>query len=297
MPKYEDDPLWEHFAEIWTTVGSKFDAVVIGGYGLVLKRRWLIENQSNFRTIVQSSVWPVARTTEDIDLVLGAEVILGTDYNREIRRVIDGFGWKESPNTNARNWQFYKATDGRSLKLEFQAPMPPPLGLEYREDRTHLKPAESMGSSGIHARPNPEAIGALLHPTTFSFTHEESTAITVRVPHPVNMVMMKLKAMEDRDKASKDEKRSDREREFCFQLAQKHANDIALAVAMTQPEEAATQTQLVQALGRQPAFLDAKRIATEYFGGPAAWGHGATKTKWPADNHGQILSVLTSWFS
>ncbi len=288
------DPLWEHFVPLWKNLNPSPEPVLIGGYGLKLKQRWLRENAA-VRTVVPSEVWPDARATFDIDLALRAEIVLDIGKNKAIRSALATHGWQESDNVTNRNWQFVKSPTGsRLVKVEFHAPIPLPPGLPHRLTQEHLMPKQSLGSSGIHAFPNPEAVS--LAPTTFDLSDGGAAVTGIRVPHPLNMAVMKLKAMADQRESGKTESNKEKQDRFDEQ-AGKHASDAVLAVAMMTTEEAALAPALHASIRSADVFPAIRHIAQEHFLKTGGWGRDSVGSTWRAPIPQDVLSILSSWFA
>ena len=287
-----DDPIWKHFAPTWEQMKVENDALLIGGYGVILKQRWLIREANTVRTLIDAKNWPAARSTMDVDLALLAEIVLNADRNKSVRAIVNAHGWKESSDEGGRNWQFETGDGNGKLRLEFHAPVP--ADYNNRGDERRLKPAVSLGIHGIHARQNPEAACLWIYPTEFTLTEPDDRTIQLRVPHPVNVAAMKIIAMRDRREMSiqtQDQALSGRLR----REAVKHARDVALAVAMTTLDEMEDVQTVVEAIKTTEPFKDAQRIVSNYFLKDGI-GYLWIQEAWSVALASQICAMLVNWF-
>lgn len=289
MPAGDPDILWAHFLPLWRAIPAPSQPVLIGGYALALKRRWLAA-PGGPPTLLPSAAWGPPRATTDMDFVLRAEILLDLERNREIRAVLAAHGWLESDRQGGRNWQFVRSIGaGQKIKVEFQTAVPiPPGTAPYKQQSRRVGLKQSLGESGIHAFPNPEAVA--IHATPFDLADEGHPSVRVRVPHPLNMALMKLKAMADeRQKAEQaaahDKDRHDRQ-------AFKHAGDVALAIAMMTREETDSSPAILEGLRVQPVFQAIQMIARRHFLEETGWGRRAVPTALTP-----VFDTLESWFA
>jgi len=84
-----------------------------GGFGLYLKQRHL-ESQKDLRTLIPGELWPPARATEDIDLLLSTEVVVGVYEMRSMRQALDDLGFAPS----VEFMQFEKQTPQGRVKVD-----------------------------------------------------------------------------------------------------------------------------------------------------------------------------------
>lgn len=66
-----------------------------GGFGLCLKQRHL-ESQKDLQTLIPGELWPPARATEDVDLLLSTEVVVSVREMRSMRQTRDDLGFAPS---------------------------------------------------------------------------------------------------------------------------------------------------------------------------------------------------------
>ena len=86
-----------------------------GGFGLYLKQRHMEEGQPPIETLIPGELWPPARATQDVDLLLPTEVIVSLEYMRSIRAALDRLGYKPKP--DVKFFQFSKQTPRGSVKI------------------------------------------------------------------------------------------------------------------------------------------------------------------------------------
>lgn len=222
-----------------------------GGFGLYLKQRHL-EEQPELQTLIPGELWPPARATEDMDLMLPTEVIISVEHMQSIRDALDRLGYV--PDVDF--FQFIKQTPKGPVKVDLLTCDIPP---EHRSRvKMSLPRVRPVGTVELHAYLTREAIALGLHPyeLTLSGTRSDGGAATlvVSIPNPFTYLLMKLHAFRDRvDDVRKN-------------LASHHALDIYRIVAMMTRDE----YDLVQELARQhadsAAVQEARNIVADQFG-------------------------------
>ncbi|NBQ15996.1 MAG: hypothetical protein EBU31_15625, partial [Proteobacteria bacterium] len=85
------DPLTITLLDLDAALGGGADLMVGGGFGLYLKQLHL--EKSGVRTLLPRSRWPQARTTQDIDLFLRAEIVADVARMERLREVLDQLGF------------------------------------------------------------------------------------------------------------------------------------------------------------------------------------------------------------
>ena len=79
-----DDPLQAALLDLWQQVPEPRDHVLLGGgYGLYLKQQHLAS--AGERTLIAAALWPQPRTTQDLDLLLTAELVGDAPSMRAMR--------------------------------------------------------------------------------------------------------------------------------------------------------------------------------------------------------------------
>jgi hypothetical protein len=221
-----------------------------GGFGLYLKQRHL-EAQEDLKTLIPSDLWPPARATEDVDLLLSTEVVVDVNQMRAIRRALDRRGFTAS----VEFMQFEKQTPLGPVKIDLlTGPVP-----HERRSRLKIKPPRVRPRQDVqlHAYLTPEAIaaeqGAILLPLSGVTSEGREATVVVRIPGAFTLLLMKLHAFRDR---VNDERK---------QLAQHHALDLYRIVAMLTADEF-DRVQVLAAENRSGTVVQAARnIVDEFF--------------------------------
>jgi hypothetical protein len=86
------EPLLTTLLDLDAALTSTPKLIVGGGYGLYLKQLYLRENPQ-IRSLFQVQSLPTARTTEDIDLILRAEIVTDSESMGTIRAALDQLGF------------------------------------------------------------------------------------------------------------------------------------------------------------------------------------------------------------
>ncbi|MEM7518933.1 MAG: hypothetical protein AAF368_18675, partial [Planctomycetota bacterium] len=146
------DPLITTILDLDAALGGGADLLVGGGLGLYLKQLHL--ERTGEKTLLPRLRWPRARTTQDIDLFLRAEVIVDPHRMAEHRRAIDQLGFVVE---DAARWlKFARRVDGVTVLIDL---MVGPLGeLERGVERRNIR-VKPKGFSGLHARAANDALG------------------------------------------------------------------------------------------------------------------------------------------
>lgn len=84
------DPLCACLLDLSARLGGDYPLVVGGGYGLYLKQRMLL-NQGT-RTRFPQAQLPENRTTQDIDLILHADIVVSAERMKSLRDALDSLG-------------------------------------------------------------------------------------------------------------------------------------------------------------------------------------------------------------
>jgi len=233
--------------------GKDVPIILGGGYGLYLKQLYLQE--SNLNTLIDGTLWPRPRATQDLDILVKTEVIANTGRLSSIRIALDKLGYM--PVRGAEYMQFMKQLgNNRLVKIDF---LTGPLDSfeddpRMRVDGRRVRPRDSVK---LHAHRTDEAIAF----------QEETLELTIKgvlskgdpyvgavyIPQPFTYLLMKLFAFRDR--------KSDPEKGF----ARHHALDLYRIVAMLTREEYDQVLRLVQNYGENHAVVVAKQIIKQDF--------------------------------
>jgi hypothetical protein len=115
------DPPTITLLDLDAALGGGSDLMVGGGFGLYLKQLHL--EKSGVRTLLQRSRWPQARTTQDIDLFLRAEIVADVARMERLRGVLDQLGFLVED--DAKWMKFARDVGGRTVIIDL---MVGPLG-------------------------------------------------------------------------------------------------------------------------------------------------------------------------
>lgn len=166
-----------------------------GGYGLFLKQMYLAEIDQV--TLIAPEKWPQARSTEDIDLFVQAEVVGNKEQVETIRNTLDLLGYKPI----AKHFQFSKTPEDRSgVKLDFlTGPVTPEMEtyVKTKEFRVSCRAA----SVQFHAHLTEEALSlneSLLElPLVGKLSTGADYSATILIPNTFTFLLMKLHAFHD----------------------------------------------------------------------------------------------------
>lgn len=245
--------------------------VIGGGYGLLLRQRYVAE--SRLRTL---RMVPSARSTEDLDVFLTAEVIADTGRVRSLRDALSALGYEAIP--GAEYYQFGRDVDylgqRRRVKIDLLASLP-----DSDQSRRRLKiknrRVRPLNVRGIHAHTSPAAVTVAEHLLPIKLSREDDR-VTVYIPHPFTFLMLKLHAYRDR--------RDDE----TVNYGRHHAADLYRTLAMTTEPEWQEAEALRDRYSHTDAFQEAGRAAHILFKSETARGMLALQ------EHGRSTGVLYS---
>lgn len=231
--------------------------LVGGGFGLYLKQRDL-EERSGVETLIAGELWPPARATEDVDLLLPTEVIVSIEHMRAIRAALDRLGYQPEVDY----FQFVKQTPMGSVKVDLlTCDVPPEVSDRVKIKAMRIRP---IGDVQLHAYLTREALEMGLSPSAFIIkgTRSEGSIgeLTVHVPNPFTYLLMKLHAFRDR---VDDEKK---------RLASHHALDVYRIVAMMTRDEYDLVRELSKRHEGSEAVTVAREIVSGLFASPRSLG-------------------------
>ena len=222
-----------------------------GGFGLYLKQRHMEEEQPPIETLIPGELWPPARATQDVDLLLPTEVIVSLEYMRSIRAALDRLGYKP----DVEFFQFSKQTPRGSVKIDLLTCNVPAEHVE----KVKLSPPRVRpgGNVQLHAYLTKEALALSLSPFELTLQGQRSDGglaeLVVHIPNPFTYLLMKLHALHDR---IKDESKN---------LGAHHALDIYRIVSMLTREEYALVRKLSTGYADSEAVVAASTIVRNAF--------------------------------
>ena len=293
--KQIDDPLWPLFAPIWkSALAVDGHILLVGGYALFLKQRWLLEQAGNAAVLqtIPFDRWRdyAPRVTQDMDLLAPMEMIASPTAQEQMDGILKAQAW--TPHPDHARWQFIREDTGSGFKwkLEFHAQHqePMPGGLTHVPPRIKPKPSQGLG---IHGHENQEAVACLVNPFRFQLDD-----LAIAIPNPVTMAIMKLAAMRDQREKTRDPAIAPGNRDFHERQARKHAQDVCRILAMTTRDEADTIRPVLAAVRLTDAWRDAAAIAQEYFRADG-YGVAVVGTFWTPEDLATMTASLQSWFN
>jgi hypothetical protein len=222
------DPLSTSMLDLWHAMGDAADRVLLGGgYGLYLKQQQMSE--SGVDTLIPAELWPEPRTTQDLDLLLTAEVVGDAASMQLVRDALDALGFTVIPDREYLQFE-RRIGPAQVIKVDLLTAQLGELNADpgIRADSRRARPKSIKGGK-LHAHPTDGAIGLSTASQPIRINGKRSDGveaqITVRLPHPFSYLLMKLTAYRDR--------KNDAEKD----LGRHHALDIYRIVAMlTEPE-------------------------------------------------------------
>lgn len=246
------DPLISTVIDLDIALGGDASLLLAGGLGLFLKQQHLAATGT--RTLLPRDRWPAARTTQDIDLFLGAEVVASASEMTRIREALDRVGF--IVDDSAKWMKFTRLVEGQRVIIDL---MVGPLGDcadRVERDRVRVRPKDH---SGLHARAAADALGVESAPIPHRVS-DGTRSCQILLPQAFPFALMKIGALRDRlNDANKDEGRH-------------HALDLYRIVAMlTESEDAHAQRMAVQH-AHEPALVGAVGAARELFAPQAGLG-------------------------
>ena len=204
--------------------GRNIPIMIGGGYGLYLKRRHLAATGT--RTLLERL--PEARATNDLDMILRAELLADLERTREVREAILRLGYTPVEEAKYLQWKREIRVAGVPQEVKIDV-LVGPLG-EFRPRlKVSMPRVRPKGDIQFHAHAVEEAILVEDHPIMVEVSGVRSTgeAYTggVEVPQAFPYLMMKLHAFADRKEDSNKD------------LGRHHALDAYTIVGMmTEPE-------------------------------------------------------------
>lgn len=245
------EPLLTTLLDLDSALNSQQKLIIGGGYGLFLKQLYVRDNP-RIRTLFGVDVLPVARTTEDIDLILSAEVVTDSGSMKRIRDVLDQLGFTVVE--TAKYTQFVRPMSSGQVKIDLLAAPLGEFASRVTKDSRRVKPKPSVN---LHASKLEEALAVDRHPISIPIQGQLSSGelyqTEVLIPQAFTYLLMKLCAFRDRmDDADKN-------------LGQHHALDIYRIVGLLTRDEDADVRKLSSEFAEHPVVVDVRQIAVNHF--------------------------------
>ncbi|MCE2654447.1 MAG: hypothetical protein ACK51N_06435 [bacterium] len=238
-------PLLATVLDLDHALGGNARLLLGGGLGLFLKQQHL--RAAGLRTLLPIDRLPPARTTQDIDLFLPAQVIASHQQVLRHRAALDALGFAAVPGAQWLKFQRTLPTGQVLLDL-----LVGPLA-DHADQVTikgsRVRPRGLGGSAGLHAFATAHALGIEATPLTLPLAGLRSdgtpASCSVRIPLAFTYALMKLAALRDRiDDPNK-------------QLGRHHAMDLYRIAAMLTEPEAAACDDLARAHAGNPELAEA----------------------------------------
>jgi hypothetical protein len=240
-------PLIATVLDLDAALGGGANLLLGGGLGLYLKQEHL--RSINARTLLPLDRLPPARTTEDVDLFLRAEVIADAEAVARYRRALDALGFAV---VEGAEWlKFSRDVAGVRVMLDV---MVGPLGAfaaQVNLNDSRVRPKGFSGRKGLHAFMTEEALGIEAGPLRMDLrgtdTQGRTASCEVLIPRAFPYALMKLGALRDR---INDENK---------QEGRHHAMDLYRVVGMLTEEEAAISEALARQFAGHAEVVEALR--------------------------------------
>lgn len=255
MPQARD-PLREQLRLLATKL-QKDDIKLIlgGGYGLVLRTEYIRRTgvATRFDEI------PDARSTNDLDLFLSAEIITSAEKIEKIRDALEKLNFVPvAPYFQFQLPVFYEGQD-LPVKIDLLAPLPETETERklVKINKPRIKPRKA---GNIHGYLTEEAVTLEENLQPIDVSDAGEPPLEIYLPHPFSYLVMKLFAVRDR---LEDEKKD---------FGAYHAFDIYRIVGMMTMREWNEAQDLKARYRDQPKIKEAGRIVGELFASPESIG-------------------------
>ena len=186
------DPLREELRKLARALEPHGIRLIVGGgYGLLLRAEQIRSSKARTRF----AELPGARSTNDIDIFLGAEVITDAAKTGLIRAALDALGYE--PIEGARYYQFVLPVTyaglPRGVKIDLlAAPVSGDKEVTVKQNSRRIKPRAGVG---LHAHTTPEALTVEDYAQPVDVGGDEP--VVVYLPHPFSYLLLKLFALRD----------------------------------------------------------------------------------------------------
>jgi Nucleotidyl transferase AbiEii toxin, Type IV TA system len=226
--------------------------IVGGGYGLLLRTEHILKTEP----VTRFYELPPARSTEDIDLFLGVEIITSLEKMKKIRDTLENIGFTPE----AKYFQFKIQIDPerpeRVIKVDLLA-APPATEEQIQLVRIRRPRIRPKGAKNIHAYLTDEAVTLDEELFAIDITPNGSP-LFVYLPHPFTYLVLKLFALRDR---IDDDTR-----------APYHAFDIYRIIGMMTEDEWNQSVGLSKKYENDPKIREAEEIVITLFANEDAPG-------------------------
>jgi hypothetical protein len=231
-----DSLLRTSLLDLLHALGNDANGLLLGGgYGLYLKQLHLAD--SGVRTLIGAELWPAPRATQDLDLMLSAELVADARSMTVLRAALDKLDYQVIKGSEYLQFvriitatQFVKI-DLLTAQLDVLKNFP-----AIDADSRRARPT-TADRPKLHAHPTDGALtlteAPLVIQITGALSNGQALVAPVTIPDPFSYLLMKLTAYRDR--------RNDPDKD----LGRHHALDVFRIVAMlTEPERDQVQANL-----------------------------------------------------
>ncbi|MEW6755024.1 MAG: hypothetical protein AB1505_29185 [Candidatus Latescibacterota bacterium] len=233
--------------------GTAVQLIVGGGFGLFLRMERV--RQLGVRTLLRE--WPEARSTNDLDLFLRAELLIHAAQLQPLRAALKALGYEPVP--EARFYQFVRPGPQGAAGIKIDLLTGPRERFTGTAVRTDARRAHPHPRVGLHAHPVDEAPtleeALAVHRISGRLSTGEPWEGQVLLPHAFPFLMMKLFAFRDR--------LTDGNKEF----GRYHALDLYAILATTTEEEWEQALRFGEQLAANRYVIEAGELVRRYFGG------------------------------
>lgn len=219
-----------------------------GGYGLVLKTEYIRQTQA----VTRFEEIPQARSTNDLDLFLSAEIITSAEKIEKIRDALQKL--KFEPVAPFFQFQLPTVFEGleKPVKIDLLAALPLTEATRklVKINKPRIRP---KNAKNIHGYLTEEALTIEENLLPVNIAGEGDAPLEIYLPHPFSYLVMKLFALRDR--------LEDEEKDF----GAYHAFDIYRIIAMMTEKEWNEAVKLRENYRNAPKIIEAAEIAGELF--------------------------------
>lgn len=258
-----DELLRTSLLDLLHALGENVHGVLLGGgYGLYLKQLYLAE--VGRRTLIRADLWPAPRATQDLDLMLSAELVADARLMGAVRAALDRLGYTVVKGSEylqfARTISAAQVVKIDLLTAQLDALQDTPA---IRANSRRARPS-ATDRPDLHAHPTDGALALTETPLVIEIagklSNGKASAAQVTIPHPFSYLMMKLTAYRDR--------RNDADKD----LGRHHALDVFRIVAMLTEEEDGQLRHYVQRFADNPQMRSCIELVRSDFAHSTAAG-------------------------
>lgn len=247
------DAILTTLLDIDKELGGNANLCVGGGLGLYLKQENL-RKKKDARTLFSFDAMPAARTTEDIDLFLRAEVVADAESMLQIRQVLNRLSFEVVD--SAQYMQFIRPMERGYVKVDLLVGPTDSFASRLKRDDRRVRPKGR--SVELHARRVDEAVAIecdpVILPIDGRLTSGARHSTAVRIPQAFSYLVMKITAFRDRcDDGDKDHGRH-------------HALDVYRLVGLLTEEEYKDVRVLSEQHANDEPVTEVRRVVAEHFG-------------------------------